>query len=154
MFAIRGTEPITPPAGAARRTGLMAAFRHWLGIGREIEAAEPAPAEGAPPAPADEAHVTRFSIEELEAAIEESMRSGTADLDAATREWARRHRERHPGRSGGSRRSSRHRPASGASREVRAFGGDLYPTAVHGHEREARFVKVSAWSGSTPPKPH
>ena len=115
MFAFRGTEPAIPPGGVAKRTGLLAGFMSWFGIGQTVRTPEAAPAEDAPPPRADETPAARFSLTELEAAIEASMRSGTADLDAATREWARRERERRSGRSGRSRRP-RHGPAAGASR--------------------------------------
>lgn len=130
--------------------------------GRYESAEETSPGSGdgagfviAQPEP-EHLHHARYSVQELDAAIEDSIRTGAADLNAAGRGsdsgdavgkswWGRMRSSR-----------SRPKPAEPPARETKAFGGDLYPTAAHGTGKDVRYVKVSTWSKQSPngaPKP-
>ena len=130
------------PSGGTGRpmtVSLFAGLKHWLGVGWHSHGAAPAASEAQPLH-----HHERFSVEELDAEIENSLRSGSVDLAAAREAVHRQLPTPAPAQS-----APPEPPSVNETTGVKAFGGDLYPTAAHGFEPGARFVRVHTWGSGT-----
>lgn len=175
MVAQQGTVGVGE--GRADHPGLLArataTLKQWLGIGwtnvpgslpngppvdcpTDVTSGSPAdsssglrsaiaPAGGA--ALQAEGHHAHYTVEELDACIEDSFRHGDVDLYAAWRRPRRHDDEQAPAAQVPpvARRAKSTRLAD--QREAKAFGGDLYPTAAHGadhHVRHHVYVRPSA----------
>lgn len=142
------------PHGFTRLATVMKQWVRWRPGRYENAQAKSADPAGAAPGgfdlaepEAEHLHHARYSVQELDAAIEDSIRTGAADLNAAERGSESGDGDPAGKSWWGRMRSSRSRPKPAEPpREAKAFGGDLYPTAAHGSGKDVRYVKVSTWA--------
>ncbi len=141
---------------AHAREGILsraaAGIRRMLGMGwsESVAGLEPGVAAGdTVPIAAEHEHHARFTVEQLDAAIEDSIRAGCVDLEAGRFAI---HRERLVEAASIGRRKSRplSAPPAAAASVERTYGGDLYPTAAHHDGRHVRHVRDSTWTNPDP----
>ena len=120
-------------------------------VADEPESATPPEFVPAEPEP-EPGHHSRYSPQELDECIEDSIRTGNADLYAALHDSGSGDFD--PGKSRWGLRRSKRKPTQppAAPREAKAFGGDLYPTAAHTTGGDVHYVKVSTWSSNQKPQ--